>query len=448
MSDSEHPIEWYLAREGQQFGPLNDVELKKFIELGHMRPNDLLWRHGFPDWRPASSVFPTGRPAAPASNPTAPARTGPADGQRAVQAKPEAERTTGPAQTAAKPGSRGAATGQPVTGGARGQAGPSPQRRMDGRPAADQRAGRPAAARAPRRSYGTLVVFLLMLVVLAGAALALHKTGRLSALLADFGLSDVSDTGNSQSGAKLATTGTAANASPAAKVNSNQSVLLAVGASAQEVDANFQKSSLWRLLKTEFPDWYAEQIRETARLGSEQKDEKAIAKYLADAMVALRRKHIAEALSASPPRLRVVASTFLSNLGRLSAHSIDACYSFISQGETNPAVVELMRSSEHSANLQGQVMAVFEAIAEGRKAPRAQTPPRREDYDALAAQLAQRGWNPVDLQLFSDPRALSRATPQKVCQMVQDWFAAQLAVKDEDVQLRLLVEALKPVVAG
>jgi hypothetical protein len=32
--------------------------------------------------------------------------------------------------------------------------------------------------------------------------------------------------------------------------------------------------------------------------------------------------------------------------------------------------------------------------------------------------------------------------------MVQDWFAAQLAVKDEAVQMRLLVEALKPVVAG
>ncbi|MFM9849286.1 MAG: GYF domain-containing protein [Hyphomicrobiaceae bacterium] len=449
MSDSEHPIEWYLAREGQQFGPLNDVELKKFIELGHMRPNDLLWRHGFPDWRPASSVFPTGRPAAPASNPTAPARAGPIDGQRvAAQAKHDAEGTTGPAQTMAKPRSRGAeATGQPIAGSPRGQAAPSPQRRADGRPA-EQRTARPAAARAHRRSYGTLVVFLLLLVVLAGAALALHQTGRLSALMANFGLSDVSDSGNSQSGAKPATTGTAANASPAARANSSQSVLLAVGSSAQEVDANFQKSALWRLLKTEFPDWYAEQIRETARLSSEQKDEKAIAKYLADAMVALRRKHIAEALSASPPRLRVLASTFLSNLGRLSAHSIDACYSFISQGETNPAVVELMRSSEHSANLQGQVVAVFEAIAEGRKAPRAQAPPRREDYDALAAQLAQRGWNPADLQLFSDPRALSRATPQKVCQMVQDWFAAQLAVKDEDVQLRLLVEALKPVVAG
>lgn len=274
-------------------------------------------------------------------------------------------------------------------------------------------------------------------------ALALHQTGRLSALLADFGLTDVSG-----SGATGTATSTAANASPAPKSSPSQSVLLAVGSSAPEVDTNFQKTALWRLLKAEFPDWYAEQIRETARLGSEQKDEKAIAKYLADAMVALRRKHVAEALSASPPRLRSVASAFLGNLNHLAASSIDACYSFISQGETHAGVVELMRSSEHTANLQAQVVAVFEAIAEGRKAPRAQTPPRREDYDALASQLAQRGWSPADLALFSDPRALSRATPQKVCQMVQDWFAAQLALKDEDVQLRLLVEALKPVVAG
>lgn len=439
MSESEHPIEWYLARDGQQFGPLNDVELKKFIELGHMRPDDLLWRHGFPDWRPASSIFPTGRPAAPASNPAA-LRTGPADGQR-VQARPEAERSSVPAQT--NPSARSTTAGQPATASPRSQATASPQRRAEGRPT-EQRSARPAPVRKHRRSYGTLVVFLLLLTVLAGAALALHQSGRLSALIADFGLSDVTDDGLKTA----ATTRTAANASPAAKANSSQSVLLAVGASAQEVDANFQKAPLWRLLKTEFPGWYAEQIREAARLTSEQKDEKAIAKYLADAMVALRRKHVGEALSASPPRLRLVASTFLSNLGRLASHSIESCYSFISQGETNPAIVELMRSSEHAANLQSQVVAVFEAIAEGRKAPRAQTAPKREDYDALAAQLAKRGWNPADLALFSDPRALSRAAPQKVCQMVQDWFAAQLAVKDEDVQLRLLVEALKPVVAG
>ena len=52
------------------------------------------------------------------------------------------------------------------------------------------------------------------------------------------------------------------------------------------------------------------------------------------------------------------------------------------------------------------------------------------------------------MQLFSDERALPRAAPEKVCQLVHDWFAAQLDIKDADMQLRLLVDSLKPVVAG
>ena len=54
---SQH--QWYLARDGQQYGPLTDPELAKFVELGHLQPTDLLWREGFPDWRPALVVFPT-----------------------------------------------------------------------------------------------------------------------------------------------------------------------------------------------------------------------------------------------------------------------------------------------------------------------------------------------------------------------------------------------------
>src|SRR6202007_1760734 len=57
--------QWYLARDGQQYGPLSEPELAKFIELGHLQPTDLLWREGFPDWRPAMVVFPPPRPAAP-----------------------------------------------------------------------------------------------------------------------------------------------------------------------------------------------------------------------------------------------------------------------------------------------------------------------------------------------------------------------------------------------
>ena len=91
---------------------------------------------------------------------------------------------------------------------------------------------------------------------------------------------------------------------------------------------------------------------------------------------------------------------------------------------------------------------LLEAIADGRKTARAYPQPRKSDYDALAADLTRRGWSQADLQLFSDERALASAGPAKVCQMVRDWFAAQLAIKDPDMQLRLLVESLKPIVAG
>jgi hypothetical protein len=59
MTNPAYRIEWYLARDGQQYGPLSEAELAKFIELGHLRPDDLLWRDGFADWRPAAHVFPS-----------------------------------------------------------------------------------------------------------------------------------------------------------------------------------------------------------------------------------------------------------------------------------------------------------------------------------------------------------------------------------------------------
>ncbi|MGI9520283.1 MAG: DUF4339 domain-containing protein [Hyphomicrobiaceae bacterium] len=58
MSDDNVNLEWYLAREGQQHGPLSDAEMKKFIELGHLSASDLVWRAGFTEWRTASEVFP------------------------------------------------------------------------------------------------------------------------------------------------------------------------------------------------------------------------------------------------------------------------------------------------------------------------------------------------------------------------------------------------------
>jgi hypothetical protein len=107
-----------------------------------------------------------------------------------------------------------------------------------------------------------------------------------------------------------------------------------------------------------------------------------------------------------------------------------------------------MQNPAHARHLQAQLTAVFEAISDGRKAARVYPQPRKTDYDALAADLAKLGWSQADMQLFSDERALAKAEPGKVCQLVHDWFSAQLAIKDPDMQLRLLVDSLKPVVAG
>ena len=56
-SQEKPVIDWYIARDGQQFVPLSDPEIQKFNELGHLRANDLVWRKRFPDWRPAGEVF-------------------------------------------------------------------------------------------------------------------------------------------------------------------------------------------------------------------------------------------------------------------------------------------------------------------------------------------------------------------------------------------------------
>ena len=108
----------------------------------------------------------------------------------------------------------------------------------------------------------------------------------------------------------------------------------------------------------------------------------------------------------------------------------------------------MLQGSEHTAHLQAQLTSVFEAEPKAASKPRVYPQPRQTDYDKLAADLAKRGWSPADMKLFSDERALAKAAPDKVCQMVHDWFAAQLSLSDPEAQMRLLVKSFRPVVAG
>jgi hypothetical protein len=222
----------------------------------------------------------------------------------------------------------------------------------------------------------------------------------------------------------------------------------AVDANAQALDARFQQNPMWSVVKREFPDWYGERLREAAKLSAEKQPEIAISKHLAEALVTLRRQHAKDALAASTPKLMDVANAFLNNLKSLGARSVGACYGFISQGETAPVVLELLQSPDQGAALQTQVAAIFEAIADGRKTPTSHDRAVKSDYEVLVQQLTKLGWKEEDLKTFSNPTALSREPPGRVCQMVQDWFVAHLSVEDKGAQERLLVETLKPVVSG
>jgi GYF domain 2 len=389
---SQH--QWYLARDGQQYGPLTDPELAKFVELGHLQPTDLLWREGFPDWRPALAVFPpqgagvAGRKEAPLP---AQANTNPAG------ARPP---------DAVRPGADGAAA----------------------------RLADSDEDLAPRRRWFSarlLKIVLLIGIVVAAAWLAWTWRGDLGRLLGAIGTSSPTSV--------LAATDRVGIAVPP---------LRGFGPDTAQMDANLQATPLWRILKREFPDWYAERLKEAVAAVHQNKDDASIAQQMGRALVTLRRQQTDNALSASLPSLKRIASTFYDNIAELRKQSTEACFAFISQGEASPVIVALLQGSPHTARLQAQLVSVFEAVADGRKLPRVYPKPRKTDYETLATALTGLGWSQADMQLFSDERELARAAPDKICQLVHDWFAAQLGLKDADVQLRLLVDSLRPVVAG
>jgi hypothetical protein len=220
------------------------------------------------------------------------------------------------------------------------------------------------------------------------------------------------------------------------------------GGTADSIDTHLQKTALWRVIKREFPDWYAQRLEEAAALARDNKDDTAIGQHMAGKLRELRRQQAANGLQATQQRLKTVAMAFFDNLVKLRAHSPQACHALIDGGEANPAIVALLQGSEFTPGLQAQLTAVFEAIAEGRRQPRVHVRPAAEDFQKLAGSLAKMGWTREDMVLFNDPKAFAKAPPAKVCQLVHDFFKAHIDFGDPDGQIKLIINALPPVFAG
>lgn len=496
MTGQANDIQWYIARDGKQHGPLTDIELRTFVAHSYLRQSDLIWRPGMTEWQAAPGVFPEAFPGQ---------KTPPASGSSPQPAH------AAPTQTFPARQSNAAAAQHTARG-------------------TDFDAGEP---RPERNFVKRLAIASVALTVIGGGALALAAyngaipgigSGSSTTATADpppvvsaSGETKLADTepappAQTDSVSPPATapapadTSPAATASPAttasdvipssppaqppetpaapeappqppaAQPTTTASVSPAAAPAAvadapkdtqvaavephsstppapptidgSPLDARLQKIPVWELIKKEYPDWYANQISAANTMVAEKKPDNEVAMGLAQGLVNLRRQNADKALAASSDKLQAIAVAFLQHLKALRAQSVSACFGFISKGETSPAVVRMMEHPETATALNAQADAIFEAISEGAKNPVKHDLAVKSDYDVLIKELGKLGWKEEDLQVFSNPKLLAKREPEQVCKMVQEWFIAHLAVQDKSIRDRLIYETLKPVVSG
>lgn len=463
MSGAPTAIEWYIARDGVQHGPISDVEMHKFVELGHLRGADLVWCARFTAWQTGAQAFPqyfqAKAPAPPpveapaVTSPVAPAGPEPAakaslapspqpaptklaasdeaawaDAMRATIGRSPAGGTskTAPADPfGSAPDTSASSRGSADFGNPTADFAPAPYRERHDDPAALD-----AAERSGRGWLGKATAAVAVLLIIGG--------------LGWFGWQNRAlVTGASAIGSMLTTS----SSTPTAD-HLKAAPYTVQGETKEAIDASLQKIAIWRYLKKEFGDWYGERVGDIERMRAQKRDERAVTQFMVDVIVTLRRRNSLAALQSSPEKLKGMASAFAANLKQLSSRDGSTCYAFITHGESSPFMVELSRTPAFAETLQKQMLSVFEAIVDGRANRKIHANTRRQDYDKLTSDLVARGWTQQDLATFSDPQRLSQTNPDKVCNLVQEWFTTQLAIKDPELQARLLAESLKPLVGG
>lgn len=499
-------VEWYIARDGKQHGPLTSVEMQKFVELGHLKPSDLVWCPDFTDWRNGYEVFPAAAtpkqalpglapqaqpaPEPPRNAPVAPQPVFGQDPQQGTpygigapyqaapapnrQFRPDPDQVSRRSQQQPTNGAHqpGAMAGRPAYQDPRQ---PHPIQQRDPRQpgGGPQSGGRrlapapfpampdPASGPGPRNGHRSFPQDRRLsdessetpprrgraIVWTVAALFSLAAIGA----LAWFGFQHL---GPSQS---LDSVHNIVDAQVRAIINTvfddpaayKLSPFDAQGTTPQDVDSDLQTKALWRLLKADHKDWYNATVANITQLRSTNQPDQAVHSAIAKAIIGLRRDNSKHALAASPDNFVDVARSFVNSLRALEGLDPKICYEFISYGEGGGSVMASIANPAVTEPLHRQFTAIFMAVRNGRAQPKAYGTAIKEDYDALSTQLTgKHNWVQSDLQTFSSPQLLSQSPPEKVCNLVQDWFTAQIELKDDDLRARLLFESLRPLIAG
>lgn len=50
---------WFYASNGEQAGPISEPELLRFVQMGELNQDSLVWHRGLPDWQPLIEALPS-----------------------------------------------------------------------------------------------------------------------------------------------------------------------------------------------------------------------------------------------------------------------------------------------------------------------------------------------------------------------------------------------------
>ena len=349
MTGQINEAQWYIARDGNQHGPLTDVEMQTFVAHSYLRPTDLLWRPGMDDWQPATKIFAAAFQAPMPSAAAAP------QAQSAPNAQP----------AATQPGNRWSQAPAQTAAASAPHSDPDAPQTDFGEEEFEEAAPRSGVLR-----RAALAVALA--AVIGGGAYVIANFREPLMRLVSGPKKTAGDQTATTSPAETAAPAPAANTTapgtqtaaltpdPTSTIPTSPDPALIEGST---LDQRLQKIPAWGLLKKDFPDWYITNVAAADKLTAEKKPGTEVATQLVQGLVNLRRQNAEKALSASTEKLKRVASAFLENLRALQSQSVGACYGYISKGEMSAAVVDMMQTPENATSFNDHMLAIFEAVA-------------------------------------------------------------------------------------
>ncbi|HFB2048503.1 MAG: DUF4339 domain-containing protein [Hyphomicrobiaceae bacterium] len=462
MSEADTYIEWYLARNGQQHGPLSDAELNKFRELGHLKPDDLVWRAGFPEWRTADDVFPEYQSGAATllSAETEEPNDFSVDATPEMQYYLEKQTESLDGISKSRLGSQDynqhlnsvEKSDEPVLQIQQNLESATAQyRRRTGIRSCQESSTQPINQEEfhndckYERSVKNQILIIIVITTLAIAILSSWYINSnqipIIKIITDFihkSYLHVHTTVNAPAGTTIKSVTVEIPTTETYEKN-----ILGI-----EPRLTILSEKFWSDMRAHDGVWAGEQEQLLAKLRSNGRPELERLEFVVSALVSWRRRNADKILTTEPYYLRQIAQTFADNLRYLQNQDVKACYGFISQGELSPSVLTLYNNATHLTVLGAQIEAIIAAAENRGQNSESYSEPSEDDFKVMTKLLSNRGWTQGDVNLFSNPAALSVAPEATVCRLVSEWFEVQLQVSSTDRQMRLLAASLSPVIRG